>query len=109
MADLINAIQNDDQKAVEINGHLMQAKNLNNVTSESSDRKRCRDLSPPGTCSYWKKRGYCKKPFGKKRCKKTCGNCPEKGTLVHNLVTLYLINDNSDSDMNILSLCDANF
>ena len=95
MADLINAIQTDDQTAVEINGHLMQAKNLNNITSESSDRENCRDLT--SYCPFWKKRGLCTwHPYVKKRCKKTCGNCPEEGTLVHNLVTLYLINDNSD-------------
>ena len=73
----------------------MQAKNLNNITSESSDRNKCQDLRP-GSCPNWKKRGFCKYPYVKKRCKKTCGHCPEEGILVHNLVTLYLINDNSD-------------
>ena len=92
MADLINAIQTDDQKAVEVNGHLMQAKNLNNITSESSDRNNCQDKHE--MCPYWKDdcfKGFWK-DWMKKNCKKTCGNCPEEGTLVHNLITLYLIN-----------------
>ena len=50
MANSIDAIQANDQKAVEINGHPIrsppiQAKSLNNVTLESSDRNECRDLS----------------------------------------------------------------
>ena len=76
MADLINAIQNDDQKAFEINGHLMQAKKLNNVTSESSDRNQCQDEYPTG-CPHWK--WACTHPHWvstmQNVCKKTCGLC----------------------------------
>jgi len=76
LADLINAIQNDDQKAVEINGHLMQAKNLNNVTSESSDRNQCQDEYPTA-CPHWK--WACTDPewvsLMQNICKKTCGLC----------------------------------
>jgi hypothetical protein len=39
-ADLINAVQANDKKGVEINGHPIQAKRLDNVTSESSGQNR---------------------------------------------------------------------
>ena len=89
MADLINAIQTDDQKAVEINGHLMQAKNLNNITSESSDRNKCKDENY--YCPYWKDDCFTSKfkDWMKKECPETCGYCSEEGTLVHNLDTFY--------------------
>ena len=89
MADLINSIQTDDQKAVEVNGHLMQAKNLNNITSESSDRKKCQDHFE--SCPSWKDDCVADKDWMKLWCPKTCG-CSEEGTLVHNLDTFYLIN-----------------
>ena len=92
LANLIDAIQANDQKVVEINNH--PTRSLNNITSESSDRNKCQDKSK--RCIFIKKE-YCTwHPLVKKQCKKTCGNCPEEGTLIHNLVTLYLINDYSD-------------
>ena len=39
-ADLINEVQANDKKEVEINGHPIQAKRLDNVTSESSGQNR---------------------------------------------------------------------
>ena len=76
LADLINAIQTNDQKAVEINGHLIQAKNLNNVTVESSDQNQCQDNYPTG-CPGWK--WACTHPwyiaFMQNNCQKSCGLC----------------------------------
>ena len=39
-ADLINEVQANDKQEVEINGHPIQAKRLDNVTSESSGQNR---------------------------------------------------------------------
>ena len=81
LPDLINAIQANDQKSAEINRHQMQAKNLNNDTSESSDRNKCEDIYPgscPSYTEYCKIAGY--QDWMKKYCKKTCGYCPGEGT-----------------------------
>ena len=81
-ADLTNAIRINDQKAAEINGHLMQAKSFNNVTSESSDRNQCQDSQP--ACPNWK--WACTDPEWASEiqniCKKTCGSCPGEGTYI---------------------------
>ena len=94
LANLIDAIQANAQKVVEINNH--PTRSLNNITSESSDRNKCQDKD--FECPYWKDDCFKSewKNFMKKWCQKTCGYCPEEGTFVHNLDTFYLINDNSD-------------
>ena len=74
LADLTNAIQANDKVAVEINP--IQAKSLNNVTSESSDRNQCQDKYP-SRCPGLKR--HCTNPKSisimQKICKKTCGYC----------------------------------
>ena len=77
-ADLINAIQANDKIAVEINGHPMQAKGLDNVTSESSNRNQCLDsVQYQSNCPNWK--WACTDPryvaFMQNNCKKSCGLC----------------------------------
>ena len=80
LADLTNAIQANDKVAVEINP--IQAKSLNNVTSESSDRNQCQDSQP--ACPNWK--WACTDPEWASEiqniCKKTCGSCPGEGTYI---------------------------
>ena len=76
LADLTNAIRINDQKAVEINGHLMQARSFNNVTSESSDRNQCQDKQ--SGCPGWAKWACTNnfyKNWMKKTCPKSCGYC----------------------------------
>ena len=48
-ADLTFSVQANDKKEVEINGHPIQAKRLDNVTSESSGQNRGRSEQ------FWKK------------------------------------------------------
>ena len=83
LANLIDAIQANDQKVVEINNH--PTRNLNNITSESSDRNKCQDKRV--YCPDWKDDCFTSikglKDWMKYWCQKTCGYCPEEGTLVH--------------------------
>ena len=77
-ADLINAVQAYDKIAVEINGHPMQAKRLDNVTSESSDRNQCQDSAQYASyCPGWKWACTVQRwvYFMQNNCKETCGLC----------------------------------
>ena len=94
---LADEIRINDQKAVlKINGHLIQAKSFNNVTSESSDRKQCQDKYPTDcpdiiwacTDSEWKN-------WMQNNCKKTCGYCPGEGTQVHKYIIKFLFSTRS--------------
>ena len=43
--DVTNEIQTNHQIAIETDGHPIQAKYLNNVTLENSDRNKCPDIA----------------------------------------------------------------
>ena len=77
-ADLINAVQAYDKIAVEINGHPIQAKRLDNVTSEMTGRNQCQDSAQyASNCPGWK--WACTDPeyvsFMQNNCKESCGLC----------------------------------
>merc|ERR1711971_1531337 len=78
--DLTNAAPANDEIAVETNGHPtpgpIQAKSLDIVTSESSDRNQCQDKS--SGCPGWAKWACTNnfyKNWMKKTCPKSCGYC----------------------------------
>ena len=77
----ITGTQANDETAVQANGHPIQVKSFNNVTSESSDRNHCQDRDKI-RCPRLKK--ACTNPkyvsLMKRMCKKTCGYCPGAGT-----------------------------
>jgi len=74
--DLTDAIQANEEIAVEINGHPIQAKSLDIVTSESSDRNQCQDKASgcPGW-AQWACTNNFYKNWMKKTCPKSCGYC----------------------------------
>ena len=76
--DVTNEIQTNHQIAIETDGHPIQAKYLNNVTLESSDRSLCQDSAQyAASCPQWT--GFCLgywKNWMEINCKKTCGYCP---------------------------------
>ena len=78
-ADFADAIHANSEKTVEINGHPIQAKSLEIVTSESSDRNQCQDKA--SGCPAWT--WYCTnnqwKDWMAQTCPKSCGLC--SGTL----------------------------
>jgi hypothetical protein len=74
--DLTDAIQANEEIATEINGHPIQAKSLDIVTSESSDRNQCQDKA--SGCPGWAKWACTNnfyKNWMKKTCPKSCGYC----------------------------------
>ena len=79
-ADLINAVQAYDKIADEINDHPIQAKRLDNVTSEMPGRNQCQDSAQyASNCPGWKWALYCTHPryasFMQLNCKQSCGLC----------------------------------
>ena len=77
-ADLINAVQAYDKIADETNGHPIQAKRLDNVTSEIPGRNQCQDSALyASNCPGWK--WACTDPrhvsFMQLYCKESCGLC----------------------------------
>ena len=80
--DLTDAIQANEEIGIEINGHQMQAKSLDIVTSESSDRNQCQDKQSgcPGwkwACTNWQWKNWMAN-----QCPKTCGLCPGTCTMI---------------------------
>ena len=77
-ADLINAVQAYDKIADETNGHPIQAKRLDNVTSKMPGRNQCQDSAQyASNCPGWKR--FCTNPryvsFMQLYCKESCGLC----------------------------------
>ena len=74
--DLTDAIQANEEIATEINGHPIQAKSLDIVTSESSDRNQCQDKQ--SGCPGWAKWACTNnfyKNWMKQNCPKSCKYC----------------------------------
>ena len=75
-ADLIDAVQAYHKIAVQIN--RIQAKRLDNVTSEMTGRNQCQDSAQyASNCPGWK--WACTDPryvsFMQRNCKESCGLC----------------------------------
>merc|ERR1711971_1338283 len=79
--DLTNAAPANDEIAVETNGHPtpgpIQAKSLDIVTSESSDRKQCQDKASGCPTWTWACTNNQWKDWMAQTCPKTCGLCPD--------------------------------
>merc|ERR1711971_527853 len=78
--DLTDAAPANDEIAVETNGHPtpgpVQAKSLDIVTSESSDRNQCQDKASGCPTWTWACTNNQWKDWMAKTCPKTCGVCP---------------------------------
>merc|ERR1712172_341329 len=78
--DLTDAAPANDEIAVETNGHPtpgpIQAKSLDIVTSESSDRNQCQDKASGCPTWTWACTNNQWKDWMAQTCPKTCGVCP---------------------------------
>merc|ERR1712172_177230 len=79
--DLTDVIQANEEIATGTNGHQMQAKSLDIVTSESSDRNQCQDKRSgcPGWKSYCASNSLFWRNWMATYCPTTCGLCSGSG------------------------------